>query len=165
MVLKTPEITIILIRADWCSYCKHFEPIFAIAEKIYKSNDYLNKYKINFENYDFADKDKKNIFIMNHFNVMNKINGFPTVLLKNNNEYKLVNHTTINDKLNIKEEEKIAANKFLDNIINILKSNESENKILYTQGKEIQEGGEQLQEELYKKKYLKYKSKYLELKK
>lgn len=183
----TQKISIILIRANWCPHCQHFEPIFENAKKIYKKHDYLKDFEIGFEDYDLANDDVKNTFMINHNDIKDKIQGYPTVFinLKNKtskqNDYFMVEHSVINDKVDKLKQVEEAAINFLLNITNVLKSFNSENKVLF-----IQKGGDNFNKEnklnqlnqcaiggsildiknkdLYKAKYLKYKSKYIELK-
>jgi thiol-disulfide isomerase/thioredoxin len=163
------EINIVLARANWCGHCQHFEPIFEHSKNIYKNNDELKKLNIEFKDFDLAEDNGKNSFMLSHFNAMDKVEGYPTVLVnvrtKNNNKYLIVPHTVIDEKINKKDQTEEAAKRFLQNISNALKSESSENKVLY-----VQNGGgnlnyqTSLEEEKYRKKYLKYKSKYLRLK-
>jgi hypothetical protein len=163
------EILIILTKAGYCGHCKNFEPIYEIAKNIYKSNDFLKNYNIKFEDYDMVNNDIKNTFIINHNNIKDKIQWYPTVFInirdtndKNNivNEYLTIEHTVIDPKNDEKNQQQEAAKRFLENIINSIKTMETENKITY-----IQTGGINASDNnLYKKKYLKYKSKYFELK-
>ena len=161
-----PEILIILVKAGYCGHCKNFEPIFKTAKNTYKSNDFLKKYNIKFEEYDIANEDIKNIFMINHYNAMDKIKWYPTIFVnirdtsnkKNTiNEYSTIEHTVIGTD-NKNEEE--AAQNFLTNIVNYLKTRKTDSKTLYTQTG----GYNSFNNEIYKKKYFKYKSKYLELK-
>src|SRR3990167_5122036 len=109
------ELTVILTRANWCPHCQYFEPIFKLAKESYKNNKDLKKYNIKFEDYDMADEDVKNTFMINHFNAMEKIIGYPTVLvnLKNKldkkNEYHIIDHTIIDKNIEEKEQEKEAS--------------------------------------------------------
>lgn len=180
------EISIILTRANWCPHCKHFEPIFKLAKEIYESgkDKFFKDYKIKFEDYDLADNNVKNTFTLNHYDIKDKIKGYPTLFvnLKNktskSKDYIQVDHTVINDELSKNTQDKDAAKRFIKNIANTLKGIDSDNKISYIQqgGKlddnkcslnfnnnEIDNivGGEN---DKYKSKYLKYKSKYLKLK-
>jgi len=162
------EILIIFVKSGHCGHCRNFEPIYEIAKNIYESNNFLKKYNIKFEDYDMENNDIKNTFIINHNDIKNKILYYPTIFInirdisdKNNiiNDYLPIEHTIINPKINEKNQEE-AAKRFLDNIVNGLKTLESENKIQY-----IQQGGLNIsKDEIYKKKYLKYKSKYYKLK-
>lgn len=176
------EITIILSKANWCPHCRDFEPIFELAKKNSKSDDYLKNYDIKFEDYDFEDNNVKNTFSINHFDAMDKISGYPTILLKivqnKKNNYIPIEHTVINLQTKSEKNKKIleqdASKRFLNNIINCLKTIDSDRKVLFMETHETQTGGNMTkfnskqnlsENELYKKKYLKYKSKYLELKK
>lgn len=177
----TEEIKIILIRASWCPHCNNFEPIYKEAEKLYKTHDELNKYVIKFDNFDMADDKIKNTFALNHYEIMKEINGYPSVFvifkksdtnIKNN--YAQINHTVIDENIDKKQQIEEATKRFLENIINCIKTFNSNGKITY-----LQEGGNfnnskydlnnsdniNKNIDIYKKKYLKYKSKYLKLKK
>lgn len=163
------EILIIMAKAGYCSHCKNFEPIYEIAKNIYKSNNFLKNYNIKFEDYDMVNNDIKNTFIINHNDIKDKIKWYPTIFVnirdtsdKNNiiNEYSTIEHTIIDPKIEEKKQQEDAANRFLENIVNRIKTLEAENKITY-----LQTGGLNLSNnDIYKKKYLKYKSKYYELK-
>jgi len=167
------KITVILARANWCGHCQHFEPIYEESEKKYKDNKYLQNYTIKFDNFDLANDDVKNGFMLGHYNAMEKISGYPTVLVnitdeKNKkNNYHIIEHTLIDEKINDKNKQIIeASERFLNNISNVLKSLNSDGSILYVQtGGAMVNYQTSMQEELYRKKYLKYKSKYIELKK
>jgi thiol-disulfide isomerase/thioredoxin len=167
------EITVILARAGWCGHCQDFEPIYEETRENYSNDKFLNNYKINFKDYDLATNQGKTNFTINHLDAVNMVEGYPTVIVnvndkKNkNNKYYTISHTVIDEKINgDKEKKKEASTKFLVNLTNLIKSLDSDSKILY-----MQTGGENikyqssLNEEIYRKKYLKYKSKYLELKK
>lgn len=163
-----PEILIILVKAGYCGHCKNFEPIFKTAENIYKSNDFLKDYNIKFEDYDMVSNDVRNTFMITHNDIKDKIKWYPTVFInirdtndKKNiiNEYITIEHTVINPKIaETNQAEAEAAKKFLENIVNGIKTLQSDSKINY-----IQTGGT-FKNEIYKSKYLKYKSKYYELK-
>jgi len=183
------KISIILTRANWCPHCQHFEPIFENAKKLCKKHDYLKDFEIGFEDYDLANDDVRNTFMLNHNDITDKIQGYPTVFvnLKNKtskqNDYFTIEHTIIDNDEKIDESKQIeqAAMNFLINITNGLKSFNSENKVLF-----IQKGGNNFyttnrenkfdqcviggslidfkNKDIYKQKYLKYKSKYIELK-
>lgn len=141
------KISIILTRANWCPHCQHFEPIFENAKKLYKKNDYLKDLEIGFEDYDLANDDVRNTFMLNHNDIKDKIQGYPTVFvnLKNKtskqNDYFTIEHTVKNNDDNVDESKQIeqAAMKFLINVSNGLKNLDSENKVLF-----IQKGGNNL---------------------
>lgn len=166
------KITVILARAGWCGHCKDFEPIFEETRNNYKDEKYLNKHNINFVDYDLATDDGKNNFTINHLDALKMVEGYPTVLVNvyekdnKNNKYYTIDHTIVNQ--NIKddsEKNKEASKRFLVNISNLIKSLDSDNKVLYLQtGGGMSKYQTSSQEEIYRKKYLKYKSKYLELK-
>ena len=183
------KISIILARANWCPHCQHFEPIFENAKKLYKKHDYLKDFEIGFEDYDLANDDVMNTFMLNHNDIKDKIQGYPTVFvnLKNKtskqNDYFTIEHTVTanDDKIDESKQIEQAAINFLINISNGLKSFNSENKVLF-----IQKGGNNLNtintknkfnqcaiggslielknKDIYRDKYLKYKSKYIQLK-
>ena len=161
------ENFIILAKAGYCQYCKDFEPIFKTAKNIYESNDFLKDYKIDFNEYDMADKTVSNTFEINHSEVINKIRGYPTVFInirdisdKKNiiNDYKMIEHVIIDPKIDENKQVEEAAKRFLENIVNGIKTLKSDSKTEY-----IQTGGTPINKN-YKSKYLKYKSKYHELK-
>jgi thiol-disulfide isomerase/thioredoxin len=167
------EITVILARAGWCGHCKHFEPIYGETIKNYSNNKFLSKHKISFKDYDLATNEGKTNFTINHLDAVKMVEGYPTVLVsvndkKNkNNKYYTIPHTIIDE--NIKGENKQhleASERFLVNISNLIKSLDSDSKILYTQtGGALINNQTSVKEEMYRKKYLKYKLKYIELKK
>ena len=171
------KINVILAWAHWCHFCNDFKPIYVMAKEIYKKSKEIDNYDIEFEDYNLAEDDIKNIFKLNHFEIQDKITGYPTIFIniknteKKNNEYLQIEQTIINEnekKNNKKQLYEVAAKKFITNIINALKNINSDNRVLITQqGGNINNNESKrnfLNEELYKKKYLKYKSKYLELK-
>lgn len=161
------EILIVLAKAGYCTYCKDFEPIFKTAKNIYKSNDFLKDYNIEFNEYDMVKPDISNTFMITHNKIKDDIKGYPTVFVnirddsdKKNiiNEYEMIEHVIIDTKINEKKQVEEAAKRFLENIINGIKTLKSDSKIAY-----IQTGGTSINEN-YKSKYIKYKSKYHELK-
>ncbi len=167
------EITIILARASWCPHCKDFEPIFENTKNVISEFDDLINEKINFEDYDFADDNIKNKFIFSHLKGMDKISGYPTVLIniKNKssktNDYIPIEHVILDEKDGSMEKQLNEASKrFLSKVVSVLKTKNSDGKIKY-----VQEGGSNnnlnktsLNEETHREKYLKYKYKYLKLK-
>ena len=176
----TQEINVILAKANWCGHCQHFEPIFKHSEGIYKNNSQLKDLSIKFKEYDLANDDEKNTFMLNHFNAMDKVSGYPTVLLniksKSNNKYLTIGHTIVDEKVSKNNRTDEAAKRFLQNISNALESEGSDNSVLHVQAggsgsgymgpdkQTIRNHQTSLEEEKYRKKYLKYKSKYLGLK-
>lgn len=165
-------ITVILARAGWCGHCQHFEPIFEETKKNYKKDNFLNKHKINFVDYDLATDEGKNNFTLNHFEALKMVEGYPTVIVnvyekeKKDNKYYTISHTVVDDNIkNDFDKKKDASGRFLNNVSNLIKSLESDNKILYMQtGGSMNNNRTSLQEEMYRIKYLKYKTKYIGLK-
>lgn len=167
------KITVILARAGWCGHCKDFEPIFEESKKNYLNDNFLSKQDIEFIDYDLATNDGKNNFTINHIDALEMVGGYPTVLVniankkEKNSKYYTIEHTIVNPKINSSDEQTIdASSRFITNISNLLKSLESDNKILYMQtgGGSIDNNKTSLEEEIYRIKYLKYKSKYLKIK-
>jgi thiol-disulfide isomerase/thioredoxin len=166
------EITVILARAGWCGHCQHFEPIYKKTIEIHSNDKFLSKYNIIFKNYDLANDADKTNFTINHLAAINMVEGYPTVLVnvndKENKEdkYYTISHTVVDENIKEDEQHEEASKRFLVNIANLIKSLNSDSKVLY-----IQTGGAMikyktsLKEEIYRNKYLKYKSKYIELKK
>ena len=186
------ELSVILVRANWCGYCKNFEPIYNAAIKSYKKIDYFKDYKVEFKNYDIAEEGVMDTLANNHREISDKIQGYPSVFVNlknkpNSNLYFSVEHTIIDKKKygdddsdengrehgrehedeheheheQEQEQYEEAASRFLQNIVNVLKTHNSDGKILYIQGG----NNDNFNDEIYKKKYLKYKYKYLKLKK
>lgn len=160
------KITVILSRANWCGHCQHFEPIYEIASKSWKENKYLKDLDLEFKNYDMAKEDEKNIFMLEHINAMDKVKGYPTVLIKDKSgNYVSIDHTVVDNGINEKDQHNEASERFLTNISNALKSKNSDGKVLYVQSGGFHKNNDySIEESEYKKKYLKYKSKYMELK-
>lgn len=162
-------ISIILARSSTCPHCIDFEPIYEKAKNIYKLNKFLSKHNIKFEDYNLADNNVRNTFYINHNDVKDKIQWYPTIFVnirdtqdknKITNDYLTIEHTVVNTKLDNSKQIEEAAQRFLENIINVLKTSESDNKVSF-----IQTGGiSNYSNANYKNKYLKYKTKYLELK-
>ena len=134
------KITVILAKAGYCGNCKNFEPIYEERKNNYKNDKYLNKYNINFVDYDLYTEDGKTNFTISHLDALKMVEGYPTVLVniydkeKKNNKYYTIDHTIVDE--NIKDEperKKEASKRFLVNISNLIKSLDSDNKVLYLQ--------------------------------
>lgn len=85
------NVDLILFKADWCGHCKQFMPVWnQIKDK------YNNQNSINIKTFD-ADSDKSKLQEYN-------IQGFPTLLLVNNNKVIEYNGdrdlTSVNDFIN-----------------------------------------------------------------
>jgi gas vesicle protein len=87
---------------------------------------------------------------------------------KRTNKYYTIAHTIANEQIKDDTAQiKDASKRFINNISNLIKSIDSDGKVLYTQaqtGGAIKNHQTSLQEETYRKKYLKYKYKYLKFK-
>lgn len=171
------EFLVILAKANWCSHCQQFEPIFQEAEKQYKSNKYLKKYDIKFKDYDMATKEGKNNFAISHLGALNMVDAYPTVIVgvhdkeKKNTKYYTVSHTVEDNKNNDNDSnpKKEASERFLNNINNLIKSINSDGKVVYMQtggfnDKSFSNHQTLAEDSIYREKYLKYKTKYMKLK-
>lgn len=160
------NIEIILAKANWCGHCKNFEKIYKYSQDNYKEYDEeFKNLNLVFSDHDLALEDVRDIFMINYPKAMEFVEGYPTVLLKIKDKYLIVEHTILDENQDKENQVSDASKRFLENISNVIKSLNSENKILYTKS-----GGSSniyktsLEEETYRKKYIKYKSKYLKLK-
>lgn len=158
-------IKILLVKADWCGYCRMFVPIFNKAKEILRNKD--SKFELT--TYEFADE-KQNIldkytkskkeFIDNYGNLEKKIEGYPTIFMIVNNKDYNINTTSVDENIPKDKQIEDAANKFINNILQQYKTVTSERKDNYI----AHIGGNILNNDIiYRNKYIKYKSKYLEL--
>jgi thiol-disulfide isomerase/thioredoxin len=132
---------VILSKVEWCGHCKDFLPVFNESKNLIKNNKILKNVSVDFEVYDM--EQDKGIFETKYGELVDKVEGYPTVFLA---EIK-------NDKLSKTVE------------IGHAKESEDFIKLLDTAYKSFseQKGGNQ-EQEIYKQKYLKYKTKYLQYK-
>lgn len=166
----TKNVDVILVFSPGCFYCVKFKPVYdAIRNYIHDFKD-LADYNINFLRYE----DGSGVRLPNH-EKLPSYQGVPTVFLYYENKYSHVPHVIPNNEAD-KQELKRSVNEFLQNISNVLKSQETENKTTYLQidtdenpsfkkgmsGGNV--GGYGNDEDIYRDKYIKYKKKYLELK-
>jgi thiol-disulfide isomerase/thioredoxin len=165
------EISVILVRANWCGHCKNFEPIFDETKKNYLENDFFKNYKMKFVDYDMESSEGKIAFENSHGDAQNLVNGYPTIIVKisdsdKKEKYHTIDHTVVDNSVEKKNQHQHASKKFLNKLIDLIKTVNSDQKITYTD-----EGGfnnkyrTSLTEINFRNKYLKYKSKYLKLKK
>ena len=148
----TNRIEVILAKASWCPHCTHFMPIFEKANE-----DYGDQYK--FSHYDFADdaaSPNKSNFEDDHKELIDLVDGYPTILLKKDNK----THTKINPTIIKNNNIDKAVLEFRSNIENGLKTLESDRKVEHIK----LDGGSLFNEDIYKNKYMKYKEKYFKLK-
>lgn len=168
------EILIVLARSSGCPYCEDFKPIYELSKQTYNKNKFLSSYgEIKFDDYDFIDDVSRGLFITSHGKIKNDIKWYPTIFVNirdidsngnKTNEYYTIEPTRIDPEIKNKNSQlNDAVDRFLENIVNCLKTIESDNKINYVQTKQIGGNNYELGNN-YKSKYLKYKTKYLELK-
>jgi len=149
MSIKTK---VILAKASWCPHCDNFMPVYDKASEKYGEN-----YEFSF--YDFADdapSPNKSNFEDEHQELVDLVDGYPTVFLKRDNK----THTKINTSVIKNNNLEKAVNEFGNNIENGYKNLISDKKMEY-----ISLGGGLINNnDYYKNKYMKYKQKYFELK-
>lgn len=165
------EISVIFVRASWCGHCRNFEPIFEKTKQNYLDNDFFKDYKMNFVDYDLESPERKFSFESSHPDATKLISGFPTIIIKiaDNDKigkYHTIEHTVVASKFKERDQHREASNEFLNNLIDLIKTVNSDQKITYTH--EVRFNNKfrtPLSEKKLRNKYLKYKSKYLKLKK
>ena len=131
---------VILSKVEWCGHCKDFLPVFNESKNLIKNNKILKNVSVDFESYDM-EKDK-GIFETKYSDLVDKVEGYPTVFLAQIKNDKLSKTVEIGHAPKAKDFIKLISNAYEDF------SNQT--------------GGNQ--NELYKQKYLKYKTKYLQYK-
>jgi len=135
------QLKVILSKVEWCGHCKDFLPVFNESKKLIKNNKILKNMDIDFEVYDMeADK---GIFETKYGELVDKVEGYPTVFLAQIKNDKLSKTVEIGHKKDPQD--------FIKLIGDAYKSISG------------QTGGNQ-EEDMYKQKYLKYKQKYLQYK-
>jgi len=149
MSIKTK---VILAKASWCHNCDNFMPVYDKASEKYGEN-----YEFSF--YDLADdapSPNRSNFENDHQELVDLVDGYPTVFLKKDNK----THTKINTSVIKNNNLEKAVNEFGNNIENGYKNLISDKKMEY-----ISLGGGLINNDnFYKNKYMKYKQKYFELK-
>ena len=127
MVKKNPDICVVLTKVAWCSHCKDFQEIFNNIESRIKQNETLKDKKIILEKYDMGVDESK--FAKKYNKFMEKIDGYPTILLnvkndKNKMQGEVIEHTVIEPNNKLKKEEliNIATDKFISKIESRYKS-------------------------------------------
>lgn len=164
---------IILVKAEWCGHCIHFTPIFKKVIELSKNNNFFKNIKI--AEYEVEKKNSNDISELNklkieHPYLIDKVQGYPTIFIIIEKDGKKIIDTinqTFIEKDDDKEEIKKAAEDFLQNAENKIKTMYSDNKTTYEPqnggGKFINNHQTSNDEIIFRKKYLKYKSKYIEL--
>jgi thiol-disulfide isomerase/thioredoxin len=160
---------VMLVKASWCGHCNRFEPIFKNTEKYINNNSFFKEQNVNLKSFDFGDENIKKDFENKYGKITKYIEGFPTVIIrhenesKNNVKYTLID--TTHEDVNITENDRLnkATELFVTNIRNgydslLIQSGGNYEPILE------QSLENKLSEIHYKKKYLFYKEKYTKLK-
>ena len=140
------ELKVILSKVGWCGHCIDFLPIFNKSKNLIKNNKILKNVKVDFEVYDM--EEDKGIFETKYGNLVDKIEGYPTVFLAK----------VKNDK--ISETVEIGHSQKSENFIKLI----TDAYAGFSQQKGGANNNEDELNELYKLKYLKYKAKYLKYK-
>jgi thiol-disulfide isomerase/thioredoxin len=156
------EITIILVKADYCGHCKNFLPIFEHSVSLSKTH--LPNVKFETIEMDPSIVSNPEINFRKKYNqeLFDLVQGYPTILIKiienNIEKYDEVNATRLENSI------ESAATKFIENIKLKIKELEQLEQRPVSK-KEKQDGGNDQTNDLqYKNKYIKYKNKYLQLK-
>ena len=136
------DYKVILSKVEWCGHCKDFLPVFNKSKNLIKNNNMFKNVNMDFEVYDM--EQDKGIFETKYGELVDKVEGYPTVFLAQIKNDKLSKTVEIG---HAKEPQDFI--KLLNNAYKIFKE---------------QKGGNQ-EDDIYKQKYLKYKNKYILLKK
>jgi len=136
------ELKVILSKVEWCGHCKDFLPVFNESKNLIKNDKILKNININFEVYDM--EKEKGLFETKYKNLVDKVEGYPTVFLAK----------VKNDKISHTVEIGHAQNP--DNFIKLIGDAYSD---------VLKQTGGTTEDDIYKQKYLKYKAKYFKLKK
>jgi thiol-disulfide isomerase/thioredoxin len=131
------DYKVILSKVEWCGHCKDFLPVFNKSKNLIKNNNMFKNVNMDFEVYDM--EQDKGIFETKYGELVDKVEGYPTVFLAQ----------IKNDKLSKTVE------------IGHAKESEDFIKLLGDAYKSFsaQKGGFE-EDDIYKQKYLKYKAKY-----
>ena len=135
------DYKVILSKVEWCGHCKDFLPVFNESKNLIKNNKTLKNVNVDFEAYDM--EQDKGIFETKYSELVDKVEGYPTVFLAQIKNDKLSKTVEIGHAEKAKDFIKLISNAY--------------------EGFSTQTGGNQ-EEEIYKQKYLKYKTKYLQYK-
>ena len=135
------ELKVILSKVEWCGHCKDFLPVFNESKNLIKNNKTLKNVNIAFEVYDM--EQDKGIFETKYGDLVDKVEGYPTVFLAQIKNDKLSKTVEIGHKKDPEDFVKLIGDAY-----------KSFSK---------QTGGN-LEDDMYKQKYLKYKAKYLQCK-
>jgi len=133
------QYKVILSKVEWCGHCKDFLPVFNESKNLIKNNKTFKNISVDFETYDM--EQDKGIFETKYSELVDKVEGYPTVFLAQIKNDKLSKTVEIGHATEPTEFIKLISNAYKD----------------FSK----QTGGDQ---EIYKQKYLKYKTKYLQYK-
>jgi len=145
-------LKVILSKVAWCGHCKDFLPVFNESKNLIKNNKTLKNINIDFEVYDM--EEDKGIFKTKYEELVDKVEGYPTVFLAQLKNDKISKTVEIGHAQNPDAFIKLIDDAFKDF-----------SKLTGGDTKENSKKESILIDDLYKKKYLKYKTKYLNLKK
>ena len=143
------QYKVILSKVEWCGHCKDFLPVFNESKNLIKNNKTFKNISVDFEAYDM--EQDKGIFETKYKELVNKVEGYPTVFLAQ------IKNDKLSKTVEIGHAEK--AKDFIKLISNAYEGFSTQTD----KGFSTQTGGNQ-EEENYKQKYLKYKTKYLQYK-
>lgn len=143
------QYKVILSKVEWCGHCKDFLPVFNESKNLIKNNKTFKNISVDFETFDM--EQDKGIFETKYKELVNKVEGYPTVFLAQ------IKNDKLSKTVEIGHAEK--AKDFIKLISNAYEGFSTQTG----EGFSKQTGGNQ-EEEIYKQKYLKYKTKYLQYK-
>jgi thiol-disulfide isomerase/thioredoxin len=135
------QYKVILSKVEWCGHCKDFLPVFNESKNLIKNNKTFKNINVDFETFDM--EQDKGIFETKYKELVDKVEGYPTVFLAQIKNDKLSKTVEIGHAEKAKDFIKLISNAY--------------------EGLTEQTGGNQ-EEKIYKQKYLKYKTKYLQYK-
>jgi thiol-disulfide isomerase/thioredoxin len=156
------EFKVILSKVGWCGHCTDFLPVFNESKNLIKNNKTLKNVNIDFEVYDM--EQDKGIFETKYGELVDKVEGYPTVFLAQIKNDKLSKTIEIGHTQKSVDFIKLIgdAYKTFSNQTGGNNNEYNENNNEYNENNN--EYNEYNENELYKQKYLKYKSKYLQYK-
>ena len=146
------ELKVILSKVGWCGHCTDFLPVFNESKNLIKNNKILKNVNVDFEVYDM--EQDKGIFETKYSNLVDKVEGYPTVFLAQIKNEKLSKTVEIGHSKDPEDFVKLISDAY-KSFSKQTGGNNNEND-LKTESNII--------DDPYKQKYLKYKAKYLKLK-
>jgi hypothetical protein len=140
-MITKKDYKVIFSKVNWCGHCKDFLPVFNESKNLVKNNNMFKNVNMDFEVYDM--EEDKGIFETKYSELVDKVEGYPTVFLAQIKNDKLFKTVEIGHAKESKDFIKLLSDAY---------KSFSEQK------------GGNLEDDMYKQKYLKYKQKYIELK-